>query len=75
MLTVQRVKKGDVVERKSKKQRTFYGCDQYPECDFVSWDKPIARPCPRCEHMLVEKKSEKEVRVQCTNCDYEEEPN
>ncbi|GAK00306.1 LOW QUALITY PROTEIN: DNA topoisomerase I [Geomicrobium sp. JCM 19055] len=70
-----RVKKGDVVERKSKKQRTFYGCDQYPECDFVSWDKPIARPCPRCEHMLVEKKSEKEVRVQCTNCDYEEEPN
>ncbi|GAK07515.1 type I DNA topoisomerase [Geomicrobium sp. JCM 19038] len=68
-------KKGDVVERKSKKQRTFYGCDQYPECDFVSWDKPIARPCPRCEHMLVEKKVKKEVRVQCTNCDYEEDPN
>ncbi|EZH67235.1 DNA topoisomerase I [Bacillaceae bacterium JMAK1] len=68
-------KKGDVVERKSKKQRTFYGCDQYPECDFVSWDKPIARPCPRCEHMLVEKKVKKEVRVQCTKCDYEEDPN
>ncbi|MGP4106971.1 type I DNA topoisomerase [Virgibacillus sp. L01] len=65
-------KDGNVVERKSKKKRTFYGCDRYPECDFVSWDKPISRPCPKCESMLVEKKSKKETRIQCTNCDYKE---
>lgn len=66
-------KEGDVVERKTKKRRTFYGCDRYPECDFVSWDKPIARPCPKCESLLVEKKVKKNIQVQCTNCDYREE--
>ncbi|KZZ82860.1 type I DNA topoisomerase [Bacillus sp. SJS] len=65
--------KGNVVERKSKKKRLFYGCDRYPECDFLSWDKPIARNCPRCEAMLVEKKLKKGVQVQCTACDYKEE--
>ncbi|SFM27073.1 type I DNA topoisomerase [Salibacterium qingdaonense] len=68
-------KEGNVVERKSKKQRKFYGCDRYPECDFISWDKPISRPCPKCDSMLVEKKTKKGVHVQCTNCDYKEEPN
>lgn len=63
---------GNVVERKSKKKRTFYGCDRYPECDFVSWDKPITRPCPKCESTLVEKKSKKETQIQCTDCDYKE---
>lgn len=63
---------GNVVERKSKKRRTFYGCDRFPECDFVSWDKPIARPCPRCESLLVEKKSKKETQIKCTNCEYKE---
>ena len=67
-------KEGNVVERKSKKRRKFYGCDRYPECEFVSWDKPISRPCPRCESLLVEKKVKKDVQVQCTNCDYKEEP-
>ncbi|RLL45305.1 type I DNA topoisomerase [Oceanobacillus piezotolerans] len=66
-------KEGNVVERKSKKRRVFYGCDQFPECDFVSWDKPIARPCPKCESLLVEKKSKKGSQVQCTNCEYQEE--
>ncbi|MFC4023163.1 type I DNA topoisomerase [Oceanobacillus longus] len=65
-------KEGNVVERKSKKRRTFYGCDQFPECDFVSWDKPIARPCPKCESLLVEKKTKKETQVQCTDCEYKE---
>ncbi|WP_087972919.1 type I DNA topoisomerase [Oceanobacillus rekensis] len=65
-------KDGNVVERKSKKRRTFYGCDQFPECDFVSWDKPISRPCPKCDSLLVEKKSKKEVQIQCTNCEYKE---
>ncbi|GAE33941.1 type I DNA topoisomerase [Halalkalibacter akibai] len=66
---------GNIVERKSKKRRIFYGCDRYPECEFLSWDKPIARPCPKCNSMLVEKKSKKGVHVECSSCDYKEESN
>lgn len=65
---------GEIVERKSKTKRLFFGCNTYPECDFVSWDKPISRPCPKCEALLVEKKIKKGVQVRCTKCDYEEEP-
>ncbi|MDR4999399.1 type I DNA topoisomerase [Brevibacillus parabrevis] len=65
---------GHIIERKSKKSRIFYGCNQYPECDFVSWDKPIARPCPKCSSLMVEKKRKKQgVSVVCTKCDYQEE--
>ncbi|GGE42063.1 DNA topoisomerase 1 [Pullulanibacillus camelliae] len=66
-------KEGEIVERKSKKRRNFYGCDRYPECDFVSWDKPIARPCPKCGEYLVEKKTKKGTVVQCSSCDYKED--
>lgn len=68
-------KEGNVVERKSKKRRIFYGCDRYPECEFISWDKPIARTCPKCEKMLVEKKTKNGVHVECSACDYKEESN
>ena len=71
-VTCPKCKEGNVVERKSKKRRTFYGCDRYPECDFVSWDKPISRPCPKCNSLLVEKKTKKETQVKCTECDYKE---
>ncbi|TWT04583.1 type I DNA topoisomerase [Planomicrobium sp. CPCC 101079] len=66
-------KEGEIVERKSKKKRIFFGCERYPECDFVSWDKPIERPCPKCSQLLVEKKVKKGVQINCVNCDYEEE--
>jgi len=66
-------KEGNIIERKSKKRRIFYGCDRYPECDFISWDKPLARSCPKCENLLVEKKLKKGVQVQCIECDYKEE--
>lgn len=72
-VTCPKCEKGEVVERRSKKRRIFYGCDRYPECDFVSWDKPISRKCPKCGKMLVEKKGKKkETTVKCANCDYEE---
>ena len=49
---------GDIIQRRSKKGRVFYGCSRYPECDFVSWDKPVNSPCPNCGHSyLVEKYS------------------
>jgi DNA topoisomerase I len=67
-------REGNIVERSSKKKRIFYGCDSFPQCDFVSWDKPLARPCPKCGGLLVEKKLKKGVQVQCTACDYEEAP-
>ncbi|ENH98250.1 DNA topoisomerase I [Gracilibacillus halophilus YIM-C55.5] len=69
-----RCKDGNIVERKTKKRRTFYGCDNYPNCEFISWDKPVARNCPKCESILVEKKKKKSVQVQCIECDYKEEP-
>ena len=65
---------GTVVERKSKKNRVFYGCSRYPDCDFVSWDKPIGRNCPKDGHFLVEKKIKGGTQVVCPNGDYEEEP-
>jgi DNA topoisomerase-1 len=65
---------GAIVERKSKRKRTFYGCSHYPKCEFVSWDKPIERKCPKCTAMLVEKKGKKkQANVQCVSCDYTEE--
>ena len=64
--------KGRIVERRSKKGRLFYGCDRYPECDFVSWDKPAAQPCPKCGGLMVEKKGRGRGRVHCTACNHSE---
>ncbi|SNZ09593.1 DNA topoisomerase I [Terribacillus aidingensis] len=72
-VTCPKCKEGEVVERKSKKNRVFYGCDRYPDCDFLSWDKPISRPCPKCSSMLVEKKAKKGTQITCSSCDYKEE--
>lgn len=66
-------KEGQIIERKSKKKRLFYGCSRFPECEFISWDKPLPRSCPKCEAILVEKKLKKGVQVQCVKCDYKEE--
>ncbi|TDM11898.1 type I DNA topoisomerase [Macrococcus lamae] len=63
---------GEVVERKSKKNRIFYGCTNFPECDYISWDKPVARQCPKCETKLVERKKGKTMQVACPKCEYEE---
>lgn len=66
--------KGEIVEKKSKKNRKFYGCSRYPECDFVSWDQPIGRNCPNDGHFLVQKKTKKGLVILCPNGDYKEEP-
>ncbi|KGM45313.1 type I DNA topoisomerase [Neobacillus niacini] len=73
-VTCPKCKEGSIIERKSKKKRIFYGCNRFPECDFISWDKPLPRNCPKCEGPLVEKKLKKGVQVQCIECDYKEEP-
>ncbi|MRN54877.1 type I DNA topoisomerase [Paenibacillus monticola] len=63
---------GRVVERRSKKGRVFYGCDQYPACDFVSWDRPSIKPCPVCGSWMVEKRNKQGTKLQCTSCDHTE---
>ena len=45
----------DVIIKKTKKGRTFYGCDGYPDCDFVSWQRPSEKKCPKCGGCMVEK--------------------
>ncbi len=66
--------KGQIIERKTKRNRLFYGCNRYPDCDFTSWDKPIGRSCPKCGQYLVEKKVRGGGKqVVCSNGDYEEE--
>ncbi|KOY13449.1 type I DNA topoisomerase [Paenibacillus xylanivorans] len=71
-VTCPKCREGHVVERRSKKGRIFYGCDKYPECDFVSWDKPSAKPCPSCGSLMIEKRNKQGTRLQCTSCDHQE---
>ncbi|KHD46697.1 type I DNA topoisomerase [Streptococcus hongkongensis] len=69
-------KEGQVIERKTKRNRVFYGCDRYPECEFTSWDIPVGRSCPKSGDYLVEKKIRgggKQVICSNENCDYKEE--
>src|SRR5271165_1460337 len=59
---------GEVVERRSKRGKTFYGCNRYPECDFVAWGKPLNEKCPECGHpYLIEKWLKAGPVAQCPN--------
>ncbi|MBL7575171.1 type I DNA topoisomerase [Peptoniphilus asaccharolyticus] len=63
---------GEIVVKRSKKGRKFYGCDNYPECDFVTWNKPIDKMCPKCDSILTEMEGKGKKRIKCSNpnCDY-----
>ncbi|MBX6394375.1 MAG: type I DNA topoisomerase, partial [Alicyclobacillaceae bacterium] len=58
---------GALVERRGKRGRVFYGCKNYPECDFVLWDRPTGNVCPECGSLLVVKRSKDKETVQCSN--------
>ena len=63
---------GKVVVKKSKRGRVFYGCSNYPQCDFVSWDEPTLEKCPRCGKTLLKKKGKKPKYYCVTpDCGYE----
>ncbi|MFA9414785.1 MULTISPECIES: type I DNA topoisomerase [unclassified Streptococcus] len=67
---------GQIIERKTKKNRIFYGCDRYPACDFTAWDKPVGRNCPKSGDFLVEKAVRgggRQVVCSADKCDYKEE--
>ena len=58
---------GDIVERRTKRGRTFYGCANYPKCDFTSWTRPFKEPCPNCGKLIV---ADKDNKAKCTECDW-----
>ena len=64
--------KGTIVERKSKRGTVFFGCDKYPDCDFVLWNEPTGETCPDCGPLLVKKILKKGTTIECSNrsCGY-----
>ncbi len=63
---------GEVVKKKSKKGRVFYGCSKYPDCDFITWDEPIDKKCPKCNKYMVIKRNKKGTTIKCSDkeCGY-----
>lgn len=67
---------GKIITRKSKKGRLFYGCDNYPKCDFLSWDEPSKEKCPNCgKHLFIKKGKQKKLYCITENCGYEKVEN
>ena len=62
-------KDGDIILRKSKKGKSFYGCSSYPNCDFVSWSKPTGEICENCGSYMIEKVTKSETKSVCSNKD------
>lgn len=68
---------GEIVKRKTKKGRIFYGCSNYPKCSFMTWSKPIDKKCPKCNSILIENKDKKRgfyYKCSNSNCNYQEFP-
>jgi DNA topoisomerase-1 len=63
---------GDLVEKRTRRKRTFYGCANYPNCTFAVWNKPLPQPCPHCGGLLTEK-SKAQGRAVCQKCEEEVE--
>lgn len=58
-----------IIKKRSKHGKTFYGCEKYPECDFVSWDKPVKMACPNCNGIMVQKIGPNGSFIVCNNKD------
>jgi len=65
---------GDIIEKKTKKRKLFWGCSNWPKCDYASWNKPTEEKCPECGSMMVEGKKE---MIICSNkeCGYKKKKN
>jgi DNA topoisomerase-1 len=57
---------GDLVEKRTRRKRTFYGCSNYPECEFATWKRPLPQSCPHCGGLLTEAG---EGRAKCAMCE------
>jgi DNA topoisomerase-1 len=58
---------GELLERRSRRGRIFYGCANYPKCDFTTWTRPLAQPCPNCGGLIV---AERDGKAKCTACNW-----
>ena len=58
---------GMIIERKTRKGKVFYGCNNFPKCKTAYWDKPTDERCPKCDSVLLDKGN----KIICSNCDYE----
>lgn len=63
-------KKGEIIEKVSKKGKRFYACNNYPDCDYAIWDPPTGEICPECGNLLVHKKNRNVDEIRCENCGY-----
>ncbi len=65
---------GDIVERRTRRRRVFFGCGAYPKCDFTSWSRPRTEPCPQCGGMLVavggRARADGRTAARCTQCEW-----
>jgi len=68
---------GDVVKKKGRRGRVFFGCNKYPACDFVTYSEPLEEPCPKCGKIMVKIKEQGKIYKECLNenCKYREEYN
>jgi DNA topoisomerase-1 len=57
---------GDLVEKRTRRKRTFYGCSNYPECEFATWNRPLSQPCPNCGGLLTAAGTD---RAKCVMCE------
>ncbi|HAX74154.1 MAG TPA: type I DNA topoisomerase, partial [Firmicutes bacterium] len=63
---------GEIVEKKTRRGKLFYGCNQYPSCDYALWHKPIDKKCPNCDSLLVVKGKKEEIQCPNKECGYKE---
>lgn len=61
---------GDIIERKSKRGKIFYGCSAYPKCDFATWQKPTGERCPACNEAIIETPK---GQIKCSKCPWKKE--
>ena len=64
---------GEILEKSTRSKRVFYGCTNYPKCDFASWDRPVATPCPLCHYPYMHQKTSKVKGeyLRCPECKHE----
>ncbi|MEW5994341.1 MAG: type I DNA topoisomerase, partial [Candidatus Zixiibacteriota bacterium] len=67
---------GDIIEKQARNRRVFYGCSNYPKCNFASWDQPVKTPCPVCDHpfMVIKSSRAKGEYLRCPQCSHEMSP-
>lgn len=66
---------GEIIERRSKRGVMFFGCNKYPECDFVMWNEPTGEKCPECGSLLTKRSLKNKEVIECSNkdCGYKQQ--